>query len=91
MNAEEADEKGIEDMASLELAMPGLAQAVKTFFTVYKVPSLYLLLLSELFHQSFLAISLFRSLLQVPAGAGENKFAYGGEIQGKQLAEEVAR
>ena len=47
INAEEADQKGIEDMASLELAMPGLAQAVKTFFTVYKVSSLYLLLLSE--------------------------------------------
>ena len=47
INAEEADQKGIEDMASLELAMPGLAQTVKTFFTVYKVSSLYLLLLSE--------------------------------------------
>ena len=43
MNAEEADELGIEDMASLESAMPGLAEAVKTFFTVYKVPFLYLL------------------------------------------------
>ena len=40
MNAEEADAQGIEDMASLESAMPGLAQAVKTFFTVYKVFSL---------------------------------------------------
>ena len=47
INAEEADQKGIKDMASLELAMPGLAQTVKTFFTVYKVSSLYLGLLSE--------------------------------------------
>ena len=42
MNAVEADELEIEDMAGLESAMPGLAQTVKTFFTVYKVPSLYL-------------------------------------------------
>ena len=77
MNAEEADVQGIEDMASLESAMPGLAQAVKTFFTVYKVFSL--------------SLSLFLTslLLQVPAGDGENKFAYDGEIQEKKLAEDV--
>ena len=77
MNAEEADAQGIEDMASLESAMPGLAQAVKKFFTVYKVFSL--------------SLSLFPTfpLVQVPAGDGENKFAYDGEIQEKKLAEDV--
>ena len=37
MNAEEADERGIEDLTGLESAMPGLARAVQTFFRVYKV------------------------------------------------------
>ena len=37
MNAEEADEQGIEDLTGLESAMPGLARAVQTFFRVYKV------------------------------------------------------
>ena len=40
MNAEEADKLEIEDMAGLEKAMPGMAEAVKKFFTVYKVSSL---------------------------------------------------
>ena len=47
----------------------------------------------DIFHclQGFLSLSLFPIflLLQVPAGAGENKFAYGGEIQEKKLAEDV--
>ena len=37
MNAEEADDRGIEDLTGLESAMPGLARAVQTFFRVYKV------------------------------------------------------
>ena len=78
MNAEEAEVQGIEDMASLESAMPGLAQAVKTFFTVYKV-----------FLSLCLSVSYIPPVLQVPAGDGENKFAYDGEIQEKKLAEDV--
>jgi len=61
MNVEEADKLNIKDMASLESAMPGIAQAVQKFFRVYKVP----------------------------AGDGENKFAYNGEIQDRELAEDV--
>ena len=79
MNVEEAEERGIEDMSSLESAMPGLAQAVQTFFTVYKVFSLSLFVIG--FPKFF--------LLQVPGGDGENKFAYDGEIQDKNLAEDV--
>ena len=37
MNVEEADKLNIKDMASLESAMPGIAQAVQKFFRVYKV------------------------------------------------------
>jgi len=61
MNAEEADKKGIKDMETLREKSPGIAEAVKRFFTVYKVPS----------------------------GGTENKFAYNGEIKGKELADDV--
>ena len=37
MNVEEADKLNIKDMASLESAMPGIAQTVQKFFRVYKV------------------------------------------------------
>ena len=37
MNVEEADKLDIKDMASLESAMPGIAQTVQKFFRVYKV------------------------------------------------------
>ena len=81
MNAEEADERGIEDLTGLESAMPGLARAVQTFFRVYKV----------LFLNGFLVILVFLTFpnLQVPAGDEENQFAYDGEIQDKALAEDV--
>ena len=78
MNAEEADERGIEDLTGLESAMPGLARAVQTFFRVYKV----------LFINGFLVFLTFL-ILQVPAGDEENQFAYDGEIQDKALAEDV--
>ena len=29
-------------------------------------------------------------LVQVPSGKGENKFGFGGEVQDKQFAQEVA-
>ena len=76
MNVEEADKLNIKDMASLESAMPGIAQTVQKFFRVYKVVRLTL----------FLNVLC---LLQVPAGDGENKFAYDGEIQDRELAEDV--
>ena len=31
------------------------------------------------------------SLVQVPSGKGENKFAFGGEVQDKQLAQQVTK
>ena len=37
MNVEETDKLNIKDMASLESAMPGIAQTVQKFFRVYKV------------------------------------------------------
>ena len=37
MDAEEAERRGIEDLGGLEAQMPGMAQAIHTFFRVYKV------------------------------------------------------
>ena len=37
MNAEEAEGRGIENLEGLEGQMPGMAQAIHTFFRVYKV------------------------------------------------------
>ena len=37
MNAEEAERRGIDDLEGLEAQMPGMAEAVQTFFKVYKV------------------------------------------------------
>ena len=31
------------------------------------------------------------SLVQVPSGKGENKFAFGGEVQDKQFAQQVTK
>merc|ERR1712080_490246 len=39
MNAEEAERRGIKDMTDLEETFPGMADTVRRFFTIYKVPS----------------------------------------------------
>ena len=39
MNSKEAARKGITSLAELRAVQPGVVEAVKTFFTVYKVPA----------------------------------------------------
>merc|ERR1719432_196591 len=52
MDAAEAEAEGINNMEDLDTKRPGLSDAVRLFFRVYKVP----------------------------AGKGENRFAYGGAM-----------
>ena len=42
MDAEEAANRGISDMESLERAEPGMAKAVQDFFRLYKVSVIYI-------------------------------------------------